>query len=126
MQIYPQKHAGSQQWIHICRGLLFALSMIEALTPVITDYEKDGLHADCAIVHYRQLCTGHCPLAFEGVVDCRGGCDSIHIKTEITIVDFVLDRTAADAHVLITSQPVGSGGNQYQLNVYGQNAYKAF
>lgn len=59
-------------------------------------------------------------------VDCRGGCDVTFLKTEITIIDFVIDRTAADAHVLITSQPVGSGGKQYQLNFYGQNQYKNY
>lgn len=59
-------------------------------------------------------------------VDCREGCDVQFLKTEITIVDFVIDRTAADAHVLINSQPVGSGGNQYQLNFYGQNKYKNY
>lgn len=59
-------------------------------------------------------------------VDCRAGCDLQYLKTEITIVDFVLDRTAADAHILITSQPVGSGGKQYQLNFYGQNNYKNY
>src|SRR3954466_3405745 len=69
-------------------------------------------------------------------IDCRaaaasgaggsGACDDQYFKTEITIVDFVLNRTAADAHILITSQPVGSGGNQYQLNFYGQNNYKNY
>lgn len=59
-------------------------------------------------------------------VDCRAGCDEQYLKTEITIVDFVLDRTAADVHILITSQPVGSGGNQYQMNFYGQNDYKNY
>lgn len=59
-------------------------------------------------------------------IDCRAGCDLSFFKTEITIVDFVIDRTAADAHVLITSQPVGSGGKQYQLNFYGQNNYKDY
>lgn len=59
-------------------------------------------------------------------VDCREGCDVTFLKTEITIIDFVIDRTAADAHVLITSQPVGSGGKQYQLNIYGQNDYKNY
>ena len=59
-------------------------------------------------------------------VDCREGCDVTFLKTEITIVDFVIDRTAADAHVLITSQPVGSGGKDYQLNFYGQKAFKNY
>ncbi|MEX8549274.1 MAG: hypothetical protein V5804_16860 [Mucilaginibacter sp.] len=57
-------------------------------------------------------------------IDCRTGCDLDFIKTEIPIVDFVLDRLAADAHVLVTTQPVGSGGTQYQLNIYGQHRYK--
>lgn len=59
-------------------------------------------------------------------IDCRVGCDITYFKTEITIVDFVIDRTAADAHVLVAAQPVGSGGNQYQLNFYGQNKYERF
>lgn len=59
-------------------------------------------------------------------VDCRQGCDTKFLTTEITIVDFVIDRTAADAHILITLQPVGSGGNKYQLNFYGQNEYKNY
>lgn len=59
-------------------------------------------------------------------IDCRTNCDIRFFKTEITIVDFVIDRTAADVHVLVTSQPVGSGGNQYQINFYGQNNYKDY
>lgn len=59
-------------------------------------------------------------------IDCRAGCDFNFIKSEITIVDFVIDRLAADAHVLITSQRAGSGGVQYQLNFYGQNRYESY
>jgi hypothetical protein len=58
-------------------------------------------------------------------IDCRSGCDMQFIKTELRIVDFVTNRLAADAHVLITNQGVGSGGTQYQLNVYGQNRHRA-
>lgn len=57
-------------------------------------------------------------------IDCRTGCDINFIKSEIPIIDFVLDRVAADADVLVTTQPVGSGGKQYQLNIYGQHQYK--
>jgi hypothetical protein len=39
-------------------------------------------------------------------------------------VDFVLDRLAANVHVLITSQTSGSGGNQFQLIFFGQNSFK--
>lgn len=59
-------------------------------------------------------------------IDCRGGCDTRYLKTEINILDFVTDRTASDVHVLMTSQPTGSGGRKYQLNFYGQNAYQNY
>lgn len=59
-------------------------------------------------------------------IDCRAKCDDQFFKTEVTLIDFVIDRTAADLHVLVTSQPVGSGGNQYQLNFYGQNKFKNY
>jgi hypothetical protein len=57
-------------------------------------------------------------------LDCNGDCDETFIKSEITLVDFVLDRLAADIHVLITSQPSGSGGNSIQLAFLGQNTFK--
>lgn len=57
-------------------------------------------------------------------IDCsRTPCDRTYILSEIKIVDFLLDRLAADVHVLITSQPAGSGGSQYQLIFYGQHDY---
>jgi hypothetical protein len=46
------------------------------------------------------------------------------IRTEINIVDFLLDRQAADIHVLITDQNTGSGGDEYQLIFFGQNQFK--
>lgn len=46
------------------------------------------------------------------------------VRTEINVVDFMLDRIAADVHVLITSLRNGSGGRQYQIIFYGQNSYK--
>ncbi len=56
-------------------------------------------------------------------IDCRSGCDMQFIKTEVPVVDFVTNRFAADAHVLVTTQGIGSGGTQYQLNFYGQNKH---
>lgn len=57
-------------------------------------------------------------------VDCsRTFCDQNFIRSEIRMVDFLLDRTASDVHVLITSQPAGGGGRQYQMIFYGQNAF---
>jgi hypothetical protein len=57
-------------------------------------------------------------------MDCQSGCDMNYIRTEINIVDFVLDRIAADVHVLITDQNTGSGGDKYQLIFFGQNSFK--
>lgn len=60
-------------------------------------------------------------------VDCSNTwCDMNFIRSEINLVDFMLDRTAADLHILITQQPVGSGGSQYQLIFFGQNQLKEF
>lgn len=59
-------------------------------------------------------------------IDCRTGCDMQFIKTELPVVDFVTNRLAADAHVLVTNQRIGSGGTQYQLNIYGQNKHVNF
>jgi len=57
-------------------------------------------------------------------IDCSSGCDHTFIRTEINIVDFLLDNKAADVHVLITEQSTGSGGSQYQLIFFGQNRFK--
>lgn len=58
-------------------------------------------------------------------IDCSNTwCDLQYIRSEINIVDFLLDNTAADVHVLITSQSTGSGGDQYQLIFFGQQQFK--
>lgn len=57
-------------------------------------------------------------------MDCRAGCDLTYIRTEIQVVDFVVDQVAADVHVLVTAQGVGSGGQQYQLEFHGQHQYE--
>jgi hypothetical protein len=58
-------------------------------------------------------------------IDCSNTwCDQTFIKTEINIVDFMLDNQAADLHILITEQSTGSGGSQYQLIFFGQNQFK--
>ncbi len=59
------------------------------------------------------------------LIDCSNTwCDMNFIRTEINLVDFMLDRIAADVHVLITSQNTGGGGNKYQLIFFGQNNFK--
>lgn len=58
-------------------------------------------------------------------IDCSNTwCDMNFIRTEVTLVDFLLDRQAADVHVLITEQNTGGGGDQYQLIFFGQNQYR--
>src|SRR5436190_24287298 len=57
-------------------------------------------------------------------INCQSGCDMNYIRTEINIVDFVLDRLAADVHVLITGQNTGRGGDKYQLIFVCQNRFK--
>jgi len=64
------------------------------------------------------------PSKLKVFIDCHSGCDMTYMRSEINIVDFVLDRIAADVHVLITDQNTGSGGDQYQLIFFGQNQFK--
>jgi hypothetical protein len=53
-------------------------------------------------------------------LDCdRRSCDFEYIKTEITFVNYVLDRQSADIHIIVTRQPTGSGGNEYTLAFIG-------
>lgn len=58
-------------------------------------------------------------------IDCSNtGCDMTFIRSEINLVDFMLDRVAADVHVLITSQGTGGGGDKFQLIFFGQNNFR--
>lgn len=45
------------------------------------------------------------------------------LRSELNVVDFVLDNTVADVHVLVTKQQTGGGGKQYQLIFFGQNQF---
>ena len=59
-------------------------------------------------------------------IDCRLGCDFTYFKSEINIVDFVLDRVDADLYVLLTEQRMGGGGVEYKMNFYGQDKYQNY
>lgn len=50
-------------------------------------------------------------------------CDMDFIRTEITFVNYVRDRKDAQVHVLITTQPTGSGGTEYTLAFSGQQEF---
>lgn len=57
-------------------------------------------------------------------VDCSNAfCDMNFIKTQIKFIDYTLDNTEADIHLLITQQSNGGGGSQYQLIFYGQKRF---
>jgi hypothetical protein len=65
------------------------------------------------------------PTRLKVFIDCNSTwCDMQYLRSAISIVDFLLDNSAADVHVLITSQRTGSGGDQYQLIFFGQKYFK--
>lgn len=65
------------------------------------------------------------PSRLKVFVDCSNTwCDLQYIRSEINVVDFLLDNVSADVHILITSQNTGAGGSQYQLIFFGQQRFK--
>ncbi|HEY3287198.1 MAG TPA: hypothetical protein VGJ96_08770 [Gemmatimonadaceae bacterium] len=56
-------------------------------------------------------------------LDCRTHCDFSLIRTEITYVNWVRDRTVADVHVLVTSTRAGAGGEQFTAAFLGARAF---
>ncbi|MFC2084877.1 hypothetical protein ACFLS9_07465 [Bacteroidota bacterium] len=56
-------------------------------------------------------------------VDCHR-CDQNYIREEIQFVNFVLDRSDADVHVLYTSQRTGGDGREYTLTFIGQTEFE--
>ena len=54
-------------------------------------------------------------------LDCQN-CFEDYLRTEITFVDYVRDRTEADVHVLITSAQTAAGGREYTVSFIGANA----
>lgn len=66
------------------------------------------------------------PARLKIFIDCSSTwCDMQYIRSEINIADFLLDNTASDVHVLITSQSTGAGGEQFQMIFFGQQFFKA-
>jgi hypothetical protein len=55
-------------------------------------------------------------------LDCHTHCDGEFLRTELTLVDWVTDRTAADLHVIATSLGTGAGGSEVTLEFIGRNA----
>lgn len=56
-------------------------------------------------------------------LDCQAnGCDTDYLRTELTWLNFVRDRTLAMVHILATSQPTGSGGTELTIAFIGLGA----
>src|SRR5215208_1481789 len=56
-------------------------------------------------------------------IDCAE-CDYDYMRTEITFVTLVTERTAADVHVLVTSQPTAAGGTSFTFDFIGQGRFR--
>ncbi len=54
-------------------------------------------------------------------LDCRN-CFQDFLRSEVTFVDYVRDRTEAEVHVLITTVETGGGGREYTLACIGLGA----
>jgi hypothetical protein len=57
-------------------------------------------------------------------LDCQQGCDGEFIRTEITFVNWVVDRADADVHLLITEQGTGGGGTEYTAAFIGLRRFQ--
>lgn len=51
-------------------------------------------------------------------LDCNS-CDFDYLRREIGFVSYVRERKAADVHILVTTQPTGSGGTEYVFKFIG-------
>lgn len=58
------------------------------------------------------------PASTKIFLDCSR-CNETFIKQEVDIVHYVRDRKVADVHILITDQPLASGGRLYNINFIG-------
>jgi hypothetical protein len=55
-------------------------------------------------------------------LDCDS-CDLNYLRTEITFINYVRDRTDADVHVLVTTQSTGGGGTEYTIKLIGLETF---
>lgn len=56
-------------------------------------------------------------------LDCGFRCDEDYLRTEITYVNWVRDRTVADVHLLVTTQSTGGSGTEFTLAFLGQRRF---
>lgn len=63
------------------------------------------------------------PGAVNVFLDCGFRCDEDYLRTEITYVNWVRDRTVADVHVLVTTQTTGGSGTEYTIAFLGNRRF---
>ena len=56
-------------------------------------------------------------------LDCQFECDGQYLRTEINYVNWVLDRTVSDVHILVASEETGGGGRRLSLRFIGQRTF---
>jgi hypothetical protein len=61
----------------------------------------------------------HAPMVF---LDCERWCFESHIRQEVDFVNYVREASAAQVHVIITTQSA-AGGTLFTLNFIGRNAF---
>ncbi len=58
-------------------------------------------------------------------LDCHVHCERDFLRTEITMVDWVTDRTASDVHVIASGLRTGAGGSEVTLEFIGRGRLAA-
>lgn len=53
-------------------------------------------------------------------LDCHIHCERDYLRTELTLVDWVTDRTASDVHVIASGVSTGAGGREVTLEFIGR------
>ena len=56
-------------------------------------------------------------------LDCNR-CDENYLRTEITFINYVRDRTTAELHVLVTTQGTSGGGTEFTLKFIGLGRFQ--
>jgi hypothetical protein len=57
-------------------------------------------------------------------IDCSYYCDQDFMRTELTWISYMRDRTDAQVHVLVTTQSTGGGGSQFTLTFIGLKEFE--
>ncbi len=91
------------------------LSLVATGLALLAPFLPGAPQFDPAAEHMKQT-------AVKVFVDCHQ-CDMDYIRSEITFVNFVRERKAADVYILVTIQLTGSGGREYALDFIGRNGY---